>query len=108
MGENGKDDSINYPLLSSDKQDHGSINTNSDIGDLEKPDGENAIALKKSYPEVMLVALAAFSAYAMFVTQQHKLSDAFFKDTSLTKDALEVAKRDFQHGKLCTTLYIYV
>ena len=108
MAKNGKDDLINYPLLSSDKQDHGSINTNSDNGDLETADVENAIALQKSYPEVMLVALAAFSAYAMFVTQQHKLSDAFFKDTTLKKDALEVAKRDFQHGKLCTTLYIYV
>ena len=108
MAKNGKDDLINYPLLSSDKQDHGSINTNSDNGDLETADVENAIALQKSYPEVMLVALAAFSAYAMFVTQQHKLSDAFFKDTTLKKDALEVAKRDFQHSKLCTTLYIYV
>ena len=54
---------------------------------------------KESYPEVMLVALAAFSAYAAFVVLQHKLADVFFKDTVLTKDALEVAKREFQHGK---------
>lgn len=104
MAQNEKDDSMNYPLLSSDKQNHGSINTDdSDNRDVEKADGENAIALKKSYPEVMLVALAAFSAYAMFVVQQHKLSDAFFKDTELKKDALEAAKREFQHGKLFTT-----
>ena len=43
----------------------------------------------------MLVALAAFSAYATFVVLQHKLADEFFKDTVLTKDALEVAKENF-------------
>ena len=47
----------------------------------------------------MLVALAAFAAYAAFVVQQKKLSDIFFEGSTLGKDALVAAKREFQHGK---------
>ena len=47
----------------------------------------------------MLVALAAFAAYAAFVVQQKKLSDIFFEGSTLEKDALVAAKREFQHGK---------
>ena len=94
-----EDNQTDYALLPPDGD--GERSHSDDIeDDLESPlDGGSKIPLKESYPEVMLVALAAFSAYAAFVVLQHKLADEFFKDTVLTKDALEVAKREFQHGK---------
>ena len=66
---------------------------------LIKGEGGEGPRLKESYPEVMLVALAAFAAYAAFVVQQKKLSDIFFEGSTLEKDALVAAKREFQHGK---------
>ena len=66
---------------------------------LIKGEGGERPQLKESYPEVMLVALAAFAAYAAFVVQQKKLADIFFEDSTLGKDALSAAKREFQHGK---------
>ena len=95
-----EEDKVDYPLL---PPNSNSVQENATQAedDLESPlvgDGGQK-PLRKSYPEVMLVALAAFCAYAAFVVLQKKLSDEFFKDTVLTKEALAVAKREFQHGK---------